>query len=198
MAHDDPWLRELRDARARVRQRWQRALSQAHAPEPGASESGRPPQVPWARQHPRWAPLLGTDRTRDAEALANSMASVQLANDGDVQHRRDELEDRDAVPVDYHQCYLDSGLRDLPASWVQNPGLETRFVEYVQWLEDRHTNTAGTPASTACSRPSAKWWSAWRRQRRICEPTCGRRCRTPSIKARLSACMTYCLSSTTS
>lgn len=135
MTHDDPWLRELRDARARVRRRWQRALSQAHAPERGASDIAGPPQVPWARQHPRWAQLLSGDGTRHAEALANSMASVQLAEDHDMRHRRDELEDRDAVPVDYHQCYLDSGLHDLPASWVQNAGLETRFVECVQCIE---------------------------------------------------------------
>ncbi|WFC94225.1 mRNA (2'-O-methyladenosine-N(6)-)-methyltransferase [Malassezia brasiliensis] len=101
-----------------------------------------------AADHPQWYKLgLGESRAhavadkQDVQDATNALTSLRLssvvaaADDKQTDAESERLdEEADLIYNDYNQYYVDSGLKVLPGTWVQNVSPETRFVEYVSHM----------------------------------------------------------------
>ncbi|WFC97920.1 mRNA (2'-O-methyladenosine-N(6)-)-methyltransferase [Malassezia yamatoensis] len=103
------------------------------------------------------------------DTLAQQLASLDLKGESSESNRdlgrksyTYELEDKNQVYNDYNQCYIDSGLKSLPGTWVQNVAPSTRFVEHPKLrqlldVKQELVNTTAIPATYLCT--DLKSWS---------------------------------------
>lgn len=102
---------------------------------PGTPGTHAPPPRGYAARHPRWAQLgLEDDRSED---LSKVFETLQLGTKaqalGPAHVRCQQLTqsvEEDILYNNYNQHFVDSRLRTLPGSWVQNVAPETRFSEH--------------------------------------------------------------------
>ena len=134
-----------------------------------------------AADHPRWLGLgLGSSRIHavggkhdKVEEAVNALTSLLLssvvaaADDKQLEAGAVQLEEEaDLICNDYNQYYVDSGLKVLPGTWVQNVSPETRFIEYVPRMA-----YTGTPNCAVSFTPKQKLLSARPSPPRTTKPT---------------------------